>query len=51
LYPGWLARAPPLPDPVAGAMGFSDDGIECLQELIALHKENPDLLNPSPDQR
>ena len=34
-----------------GVMAFSDDGIECLQELIALHKENPDLLNSSPDQR
>ena len=24
-----------------GVMAFSDDGIECLQELIAIHKENP----------
>ena len=28
-----------------GVMAFSDDGIECLQDLIALHKANPDLLN------
>jgi hypothetical protein len=27
-----------------GVMAFSDDGLECLQELIALHKENPELL-------
>jgi len=27
-----------------GVMAFSDAGIECLRELIALHKENPQLL-------
>ncbi len=27
-----------------GIMAFSDDGIDCLRDLIALHKENPDLL-------
>jgi hypothetical protein len=33
-----------------GIMAFSDDGLECLQELIALHKENPELLKPPRDQ-
>jgi hypothetical protein len=25
-----------------GVMAFSDDGIECLRELIAIHKANPE---------
>ena len=33
-----------------GIMAFSDDGLECLQELIALHKENPELLKLPRDQ-
>jgi hypothetical protein len=27
-----------------GVMAFSDDGIESLRELVALHKADPDLL-------
>jgi hypothetical protein len=34
-----------------GIMAFSDDGIDCLRDLITLHKENPDLLRRTPDQR
>jgi hypothetical protein len=30
-----------------GVMAFSDDGIEELKELIALHKAHPDLLEGS----
>ena len=26
-----------------GVMAFSDDGIECLRELISIHKENPEI--------
>ncbi len=33
-----------------GVMAFSDDGIQCLQELIALHKENPKRLSPPKDR-
>lgn len=33
-----------------GVMAFSDDGIECLRELIAIHKENPKLLTPEINQ-
>jgi len=34
-----------------GIMAFSDDGIDCLRDLITLHKENPHLLRRTPDQR
>jgi hypothetical protein len=34
-----------------GVMAFSDDGIDCLRDLITLHKENPDLLRRTADQR
>ncbi len=33
-----------------GAIAFSDDGIECLKELIALRKEDPSLLSRKVNQ-
>jgi hypothetical protein len=33
-----------------GVMAFSDEGIECLQELIALHKANPKLISTETNQ-
>lgn len=33
-----------------GVMAFSDDGVECLQDLIALHKQNPAILKRPRDQ-